>query len=113
MLQAASTTGTAPELRKAVDDVRAAVDAAIESSEDLKRWEAMRLATEYDRLRQRYEGKVVHAVGGLPQDATIVIMTDFMSQAIAGSARDKCRRAGIEWYFGKASVRGVLEALDA
>lgn len=149
VLQAATTKSTASELRQAVEEVRAAVDAAVESSDELKRWEAMRLATEYDRLRERYEGKVVHAVGGhepdwtgevaanlalaklkwhetekkgsnntdwvdgLPADATVVIMTDFMGHAISGPVRDKCRRSGVDCRFGTASVRGLLDALDA
>lgn len=149
ILQAAVTKNTGSEVRGAVADVQATIDAAIDSSEEVRRWEAMRVATAYDRLRERYEGKVVHAVGGhepewtgevaanlalaklkwhetekkgsnntewvdgLPLDATVVIMTDFMGHAISGPVRDKCRKSGIDCRFGTASVRGLLEALDA
>lgn len=149
ILKAAITRNTGAEERNAVADVQATIGAAIESSDELRRWEAMRVATAYDRLRERYEGKVVHAVGGhepewtgevatnlalaklkwhetekkgssntdwvdgLPADATVVIVTNFMSHAIAESVRDKCRRANIDCRFGTASVRGLLDALDA
>lgn len=149
VLKAAVTKSTGAELRNAVADVQVTIDAAIESSEQLERWEAMQVATAYDNLRMRYEGKVVHAVGGhepdwteevaanlalaklkwhetekkgsnntewvdgLPLDATVVIMTDFMGHAISGPVRDKCRKSGIDCRFGTASVRGLLAALEA
>lgn len=149
VLKAASAReGTAAETA-ALTEISAMVDAAVLDSEALQRWEAMQQETAYDALRPRYEGKVVHAVGGLEPDwcgevagglglaklkwhetekkgssntdwvkgvdltATVVIMTDFMSHTIAESVRGKCDKRGIEWRYGTASVRGLLEALGS
>ena len=51
-----------------VADLRRDVDAAIEGSEELRRWERYEADQSYVRLRPRFAGKTMHMCGGQVQD---------------------------------------------
>ncbi len=66
-LRAYAEQGTADERAGSVA-VESVVEAAIEGSETLRRWEEMRAATAFDQLRPRCNGRNLHAVGGKRAD---------------------------------------------
>ncbi|MCC5953340.1 MAG: hypothetical protein JJU45_14695 [Acidimicrobiia bacterium] len=51
----------------AVEQLASALDEAVDSSEELRRWEEFKAAGDYDRLRPHFRGKVLHFCGGAAQ----------------------------------------------
>ena len=57
-----------PQRRAEVDELKKRVDAAVDTSDDLRRWEQYQTEGAYQRLRPRFKGHTLHLCGGRRQD---------------------------------------------